>query len=114
MEADSLELSHGFNALIHCGSDGSYGNVNEYVAKSKFDHDFRARTFREAYEGFLTDKEIDAMLDGKDIWLDAEGWMKRAMSRMEYFKAKMEAADKPARKPRKPKAKKAVDTVKEA
>lgn len=88
MEADSLELSHGFNALLHCGSDGAYGGVNEYRVKAAFDAKFRERQFRESYEGFLSEEEIQAMLDGKDIWLDAEGWLERAMKRSEYFQAK--------------------------
>lgn len=108
MEADSIELSHGFNACLHCGFDGAVGNVNEYMAKSKFDADFRNRTFREDYEGFLSEKELDAMLDGKDIWLDADGWMKRATQRSNYYKAKFEAMNKPARKSR-TKAVKVVD-----
>lgn len=91
MEADSVELSHGFNALVHCGSDGAYGNVNEYRAKSKFDSEFRDRQFREAYEGFLTEDEISSALEGKDIWLDAQSWLDRAMARSDHFKAKYEA-----------------------
>lgn len=88
LEADSLELSHGFNALLHAGYDGAGGGVNEYRAKSKFDADFRERQFRESYEGFLSNDELDAMLDGKDIWLDAEGWLDRAMARSDYFQNK--------------------------
>lgn len=112
LEADSFELSNGFNALVHCGQDGAYGNVNEYRIKSKFDEAFRNKQFRDTYEGFLTEKEIDAMLDGKDIWIDAEGWCTRAVARMEHYKAKIEARDnpKPVRKPRK---KKVVDKVEE-
>jgi hypothetical protein len=53
------------------------------------------------------------MLDGKDIWLDAAGWMERAKKRSEYFKAKYDEAMKPAAKPRKSRVKKAVDTVQE-
>lgn len=88
LEADSLELSHGFNAVLHGGYDGAGGTVSEYRAKSNFDNVFRDRQFRETYEGFLSEKEMDDMLDGKDIWLDAEGWLKRAMKRGEYFQDK--------------------------
>lgn len=124
LEADSLELSHGFNALIHCGSDGAYGSVNEYRAKSKFDAEFRDRQFREAYEGFLSNAEIEAALEGKDIWLDAEGWLERAMKRSQYFQdkfaqqqaeedeavlAEVEAELAKRDKPRKSRVKKSVD-----
>lgn len=88
LEADSLELSHGFNACIHAGYDGAGGTVSEYRAKSKFDKEFGDRQFRETYEGFLSEKELDDMLDGKDIWLDAQGWLDRAMKRSEYFQNK--------------------------
>lgn len=91
LEADSFELTDGFNALLHCGTDGAYGGVNEYMAKSAFDAEFRARKFREAYEGMLSEVEIENMLKGQDIWLDAKGWHDRAVKRMEYFQAKGEA-----------------------
>lgn len=106
LEADEFELSSGFNALIHCGSNGAYGAVNEYVAKSKFDLEFRTRQFREAYEGFLTEQEIDEVLEGKDIWLDAQSWCDRAVSRIEYYQEKIEQMIKPAKVPRKPRIKK--------
>lgn len=100
MEGDSLELSSGFNALVHCGSNGAYGTAYEYHTKSAFDADFRVRQFREAYEGMFSAKEIDDILAGKDYWLDGQGWMDRAMKRSEYFKNKFEKQMKPARKPR--------------
>jgi len=91
LEADSIELSNGFNACIHIGSDGAWGNGNEYFIKAEFDLHFKKRIFKEAYEGFLSEKEIEDMINGKDIWLDANGWLDRATARSEYFKAKYEA-----------------------
>jgi ATP-dependent protease ClpP protease subunit len=126
LEADSLELSHGFNACIHAGYDGSGGTVSEYRAKSVFDNVFRIRQFRETYEGFLSEKEMDDMLDGKDIWLDAEGWLERAMKRSQYFQdkfaqqqadedeamlAEVEAELAKRDKPRKSRVKKEVDNA---
>lgn len=93
LEADSYELSEGFNSLIHCGYDGAGGTVSEYQTKSVFDVAFRTKQFRETYAGFLTESEIDAMLKGQDIWLDAEGWYKRSLVRIEYYKAKREALE---------------------
>lgn len=107
LESDSFELSAGFNSLIHCGQDGAYGNVNEYRSKSKFDEDFRTRQFKQTYEGFLTEQEMEDVLAGKDIWLDANGWCERAQARMNHYRDKFEAANKPQKKPRK---KKVVDT----
>lgn len=103
LEADEFELSAGFNALIHCGQNGAYGAVNEYVAKSKFDLEFRTRQFREAYEGFLDEKEIDGVLEGKDIWLDAQSWCDRAVKRIEYYQEKIDNIKKAAEKASRPK-----------
>lgn len=107
LEADSFELAEGFNSLIHNGSSGSYGNTNEYHAKSDFDKKFIFEHYQGIYEGFLTDEEFKGMMRGDNIWLNAQQWHERAIGRMEYFKAKTE---KMKAKPRKTKAKKVVDT----
>lgn len=91
LEADSFELSDGFNALLHAGYDGAGGTVGEYNTKSAFDLKFRTKKFREGYRFFLSESEINSMLEGKDIWLDAEMWCERAMHRMECQKAEWEA-----------------------
>lgn len=109
LEADSFELASGFNSLIHCGSGGSVGNMNELRVQNRFDEEFYVRKFKETYEGFLSVKELDDMLEGKDIWLDAQQWVDRAQFRSEYFKKKYEKAlkekNKSVRKPRKVPAK---------
>lgn len=107
LECDSFELSSGFSALIHAGQDGAYGTVPEYRSKSKFDEEFRTRQFKDTYAGFLSPEEMDAVLEGRDIWVDAAGWCERAQARMNYYREKMEAANKPQRKQRK---KKVLDT----
>lgn len=109
LEADSFELAGGFNSLIHCGSGGSYGNMNEVRVQNKFDEEFYVRKFKEAYEAFLTPKELNDMLEGKDIWLDAQGWVERAERRAIHFKAKYEKMLKDQNK--KPRAKKAAPVV---
>jgi len=125
LEADSFELAEGFNSLIHNGSSGSYGNINEYHAKSDFDKVFIYEHYKSIYEGFLSEDEFIGMMRGDNIWLNAAQWHERATKRSEYFKAKYEAMmqaeedalveveDKPkAKKPRK-KFPKAVDVSEE-
>lgn len=106
LEADSFELAAGFHSLIHCGSWGCYGNANEVIAQSKFDADWRVRKFRETYEGFLTDKELDEQMIGGQLWLEDKTWMDRAQVRSEYFKKKYEKMlkeqNKTVRKTKKP------------
>lgn len=101
MEADSFELSENFNSLIHCGSLGTGRiNLNEYVSQTVFASKWMPNVFRKAYEGFLTEEELEAMIMGQDMWLDADEWMSRWNMRNDYFKAKIDEANKPKKKPR--------------
>lgn len=88
LESDSFELSDNFNALLHCGSVGAGGNTNEFRKSAVFYSGYMEKTLRKNYEGFLSEKELDDMLNGQDIWLDAQAWCDRFVQRMEYFKAK--------------------------
>jgi ATP-dependent protease ClpP protease subunit len=90
LEADTFELSENFNSLIHNGGSGAIGNINEYHAKSDFDKKFIRDGFFSCYEGFLSNDEIEGVLRGDNIWLDAEAWVQRHDARNEYFKAKAE------------------------
>lgn len=87
LAVDSFELSEGFNSLVHAGYSGAGGTISEYHTKSKFDLDFRTRQFKSAYQGFLTDAEVESVLAGTDIWLDGSAWMERAQKRREFFEA---------------------------
>lgn len=109
LQAHSFELSDNFNSLIHCGGTGSVGALNEYNAKTAFDRNFISNMYRDIYVGFLSETEIENMLLGQDIWLDAKGWSERYEQRNEYFKNKMLEAQKPPKKPRKPKLKAVVN-----
>jgi ATP-dependent protease ClpP protease subunit len=111
LEADSFELSENFNALIHCGSLGTIGNLNEYTAQTTFSAQFMPNVFRKSYEGFLTEEELEGMIKGCDIWVDAQGWVDRWNRRNDYFKAKVEEANKPAKKPRKKKVEQEPEAV---
>lgn len=110
LEADSFELARNFNSLIHNGSTGFGGNLNEVFPMAKFNEKFLYDYYKEIYLGFLSESEFESMWKGEQIWLDAEGWMERAEQRNEFFKAEMEKFNKavaklskPVRKPRKAK-----------
>ncbi len=98
LESTSFELSEGFSALLHCGSLGSGGAYNEYKQQTDFYNKFMPSTLRRYYQGFLTEAEIDDMLNGKDIILDAQGWIDRYAKRNEYIGKKMEALMKEQKK----------------
>jgi ATP-dependent protease ClpP protease subunit len=86
LEAHSFELSEGFSSLIHCGSLGNIGAFNQYKSQAAFDVMYMERTMRNAYRHFLTEEEIENVLKGQDLWLDAEQWMVRSEARNECYK----------------------------
>lgn len=98
LESSSFELSDGFSALLHCGSLGSGGAYNEYKQQTDFYNKFMPATMRRYYEGFLDEVEIHDMLNGKDIILDAQGWVDRHNKRNEYIAKKMAEFQKAQKK----------------
>lgn len=115
LEAHEFELSDNFTALIHCGSLGEGGTLAEFNVQAPF----RAKKFeqfiRNSYAGFLTDKELDQLIAGKDFVMDAEEWVERAENRSEWFQEQVEklrkAAEKALKPPKKPRKKKVEGNV---
>lgn len=88
LEAGSYELSEGFGALCHCGSLAHGGNFNEVKVHSAFYLKHMEKAMRSYYKFFFTEAELDALLDGKDFFLDAEGWVERYEQRNSHFQSK--------------------------
>jgi ATP-dependent protease ClpP protease subunit len=112
LDAPSFELSEDFTALIHCGSIGDSGNLNEMRQSAAFHIARMEKLLRNTYAGFMSDKEIEDMLNGKDLLLDAEQWCERHEQRNKWMQQEVEKFEKAAqkalkapKKPRKPKVK---------
>lgn len=99
LEAHTLELTENFYALLHCGSMGSGGTLNEFKASAEFHSKLFEKVLRKSYEGFLTEKEIDELIAGKDFHIDREDWIRRADIRNAYLTDKYEKAVAEATKP---------------
>lgn len=85
LAADEFQLSEGFNCLVHNGSFGfgsKHSDVASYVA---FEIPFQNKLMRSTYEGFMTEKEIDEMIAGKDFWFDRDEFITRCKARAEFF-----------------------------
>jgi ATP-dependent protease ClpP protease subunit len=85
MHAPEFTLSPGFNCLIHNGSIGHGGKYSDWKSAGKFYTDFLEDDMRRTYRGFLTEDEIEEMIDGKDFWLDAPAFIERWKARAAYF-----------------------------
>ena len=63
--------------MIHAGRGGLFGKDNEVEANFEFNKKFYKKLFYDTYKHFLTDQEIEEVLNGRDIWLDSEQILER-------------------------------------
>ena len=90
LECSSFELSDGFHALIHNGSLGDGGSYNQFRASTTFYLKYMEERLRDVYKHFLTDEELDQVMDGKDIWLSPQDWIERYQKRNEAYLAEQQ------------------------
>lgn len=110
LDAPSFELSEDFSALIHCGSLGDAGNLNEMRQSAGF-HIKRMETLlRNTYAGFMSEQEIEEMLNGKDLLLNSAEWCERHEQRNKWMEDEVAKFEKKAlealKAPSKPRKKK--------
>lgn len=58
--------------MLHDGSEGAFGKVNENLKQAQFTAKLLSNIAHSVYEPFFSKKEIDNILDGKDMWLTSE------------------------------------------
>lgn len=88
MHAKEIVFSTGFNALVHNGSVGFGCKFSDWESATEFTRKHMKKLFNETYEGFLTPKEIEELIAGKDFWLDADAFKKRLLKRNRLLKDK--------------------------
>lgn len=77
--------------FVHTASSGTIGKEHENYASIMFDRKRVHKMVREAYEGLLTEQEIDNVLKGQDYYFDAEELGERLETYTEFQQKKFEA-----------------------
>lgn len=77
LAADQFEISEHSVFMFHNYSTVMYGKGGELFDGIMHDRKWSENLLKTEYEGFLTEKEIETVLDGKDIWLDADDAVER-------------------------------------
>jgi ATP-dependent protease ClpP protease subunit len=85
--ADSYEISPHSMFMFHNYSGGTIGKGGEMYDNIVFERKWSEGLLREIYEDFLTDEEIESMLNNKDLWLDGE----EVLARLKEKVAKLES-----------------------
>ena len=77
--ADSAEF------MLHTAHYGSIGTVPNVKGQTEFATRQINKLLDQAYKGFLTDKELDELKNGKEFWFDTEESGKRMTKRYKYL-----------------------------
>lgn len=83
---DQVEVSEHSMFMFHNYSGGARGKGGEMLDQLLHERTWSEKLMRDVYNDFLTDEEIDAMLDNKDIWMDGEQVIERLHAKIEKQK----------------------------
>jgi len=72
LSCDELVVSNFVQFMIHNYSGGTGGKGHEIKAMVEFSDKELNKTFKTIYSDFLTDAEMETVIDGRDIWLNAD------------------------------------------
>lgn len=84
LSCDTLETTDNLSFMIHnYSSSGMQGKGHEMKARQTFIDKELNKSFNRYYKGFLSQQEIEDVIEGKDIWLNSEEVMQRWHKRQE-------------------------------
>lgn len=110
LACDNWSLSEDAELFVHTSSSGSFGKESETYEASVFYRKKIHKMMRNRYAGFLTETEIENVLNGQDYYFDSEEITERLENFTEFqnkkFEAELEAfqkeqEDTPTKKPKK-------------
>ena len=100
LSADHFEVTPHSVFMFHNYSGGTIGKGGEMIDQLQHERKWSERLMKEIYKDFMSNDEIKAMLDNKDIWMDGEEVVKRLQTRIQAAeKPAPIAKPKPTRKP---------------
>lgn len=85
-----FELSEDACVMLHCGSLGDGGTLAEFRSASAFHIKHMENIFRKHYRLFLTEEEIEQLLDGRDFWITSQEFCERFTKRNELLQKELE------------------------
>ena len=77
LSCDDLEVEDFTSFMIHNYSGGAGGKGHEIIDYVNFSDKNITATFKKLYSGFLTPRELTAVIKGKDMWMGTEEVQKR-------------------------------------
>jgi ATP-dependent protease ClpP protease subunit len=91
--ADSFEISPHSMFMFHNYSGGTIGKGGEMYDNIVFERKWSEQLLREIYADFLTDEEVESMLNNKDLWLDGEEVLTRLKAKVAKLESQAETVE---------------------
>jgi len=89
LQADIVEISDHSMFMFHNYSGGAFGKGGEMMDQLQYERMWSEKMLRTVYEDFLTEEEIEMMLNNKDIWMTGEEVTERMEQKAEKLKIKL-------------------------
>jgi ATP-dependent protease ClpP protease subunit len=77
MACDNAEVSEYSYMMIHTFHQGLAGKFSDIQSSTEFHKKWWRTVFEKLYKDFCTDEEIEQILSGKELWLDADECVER-------------------------------------
>lgn len=74
---DQCEVSDHSVFMFHTFSSFSFGKGSEMFAQVSLERSWGEKLVKKVYKNFFDEDEIDALLDGKDYWMESDEVVKR-------------------------------------
>jgi ATP-dependent protease ClpP protease subunit len=72
LQGDMFEISPHSMFMFHNYSGGTFGKGGEMLDQLQHERAWSEKMLKEVYSDFLLPKEIESMLDNKDLWMDGD------------------------------------------
>jgi len=93
LNCNEVIVTDSAESLVHSCRFGTYGKAADIAAQTNHTLKITEKLARDTYSGFLTDEELDLMLNGKEWYFDAEQIRERLELRASYLMEKEKVAE---------------------
>ncbi len=93
LACDEWEIDDMSSFMVHTGSYGYVGMAPHVEANVKHNSKMIERYVRLTYAGFLTEEEIERVIDGREMYFEGEELANRLMAFSQYREAMREAIE---------------------
>jgi ATP-dependent protease ClpP protease subunit len=90
LKCHSYSISPYATMLIHSPSGGFVGKFGDLFAQAEHFKDWTNFFYKDVYEDFLTEEELEKVIDGKDMWLNASQIEERLERMVQIRSVRME------------------------